>query len=231
MSRAVGVFKMHYRDKLSWFYLPWGIMACSFIVNFIIAYFIQESSTEGHITGGILSIFIYLLIIGIALFPQTFPFVLSYSVRRKDYFWGTTAMITLVSIITSILLVLLGVVESHVIEGWGVNMAFFDLPYLSDGNVLQQAWVMFSLFMNLFFMGFAIACFYRSTGRTGMIVSGCILLIVGSLGSYLMSVNGGWILLFEWFVKYSLAQHAVWLFGLAVIYAVLSYLMVRRSVA
>jgi len=230
MNRTKSVWKMHNRDQMTWFYLPWAILIFSFVINLCIAYFVTSDQTDYiHVTGGIASIFGYLMVVGYMLLPHSFSYVLNNSIRRKDYFWGTTAMITAVALFTSIVLTALGAVESRVTGGWGIGMRFFDLPYLSNGHALEQVWVYFSLIIHLFYVGFLHSSFYHRFRRKGMYIAIFILIGAGTIGSYLMTYYHGWVKLYEWFIQYPLSQHAVWIFATAVLYALLSYFMLRRS--
>ncbi|MGZ9586542.1 hypothetical protein [Paenibacillus marinisediminis] len=230
MNRASGVLKMHMRDKFSWYMLPWMIMLFSFFVNLIIGFFIKYSASETFfITGGISSIFVYMLIIGMVSLSQSFTYTLGMGVRRTDYFKGTMAMVGIVGAATAIALAVLAKIEIDLTGGWGVQLRFFNLPYLNDGSFIEQIVVYFSLLVNLFLFGFVIACLYRRFGGWGVIGLCLGLLLITSIGSFVMTYYELWGQAFEWFIQYSAVQHSIWLLGAAVIYAIFSYLMLSKS--
>ena len=37
MNRVANIIAMHSKDKMSWFFLPWIVVGCSFSINVIIA--------------------------------------------------------------------------------------------------------------------------------------------------------------------------------------------------
>lgn len=110
MSRALSVTKMHLRDKFSYAYLPWIILLCSFTVNLIIGFLIDEQ--KGYYSGGLMSIYIYMFVSGIVVVPMTFPFSQGLGIRRTDYFIGTSGVMATLSAVFSALLVLLAELEA-----------------------------------------------------------------------------------------------------------------------
>lgn len=69
MNPTAGMLKMHFRDKWLWLYTPWVILLSSFLVNVIVASFLQEPIY----TYGLVSIFIYMLINGDTHFGADLP--------------------------------------------------------------------------------------------------------------------------------------------------------------
>ncbi|PYI54529.1 hypothetical protein [Paenibacillus flagellatus] len=229
MNRTASVFRMNARDKLSWFYIPWLILGISFAINLVIGYLLSEEN--GMYTGGIASIYVYMFVMGLIVLAQTFPFALGLGVRRTDYFWGTTATGGAVSALFAVILIALGAMERHLTGGWGVNLHFFHLPYLNDGPIVAQLWVSFALLMHVFFSGFVIASLYRRFGKTGLYVLFAVLLLGGSVGSYLLTYYGKWIAVFGSLFDRSASELAVWLFAIAAAYALASYRLLRRATA
>jgi hypothetical protein len=223
-NRIAGVMRIHLRDKWGWILLPWIIIFSSFFINLIIAYTTQDEIT----TGGLSSIYIYMMIIGALGVHQSFPFAIGFSVRRKDYFLGTTATIGVLSAINGVLLWLLAAIESQS-NGWRVGLHFFELPYLSEGSVIGQIWINFSMMICLFFLGFVIACLYRKFGRAGLNIFFISLLLLITIGGYLMTSYDLWKDLFDWFGDISAVELASGAFLITLINLLLSYLLLRRA--
>lgn len=226
MNRIAGVMKTQLRDRFGWIFLPWIIMLSSFVVNLIIGYMIQDDS---YYTGGLASIYVYTLVLGIMSVIQTFPFVLGFGVRRKDYFWGTAASISAVSAVSAFALWLLSFVENKLTGGWGVNMHFFHLPYISDGMPISQIWVSFSLMIHVFFLGFIISCIYRRLGRVGLYTFFILLLMIITVASYLFTYYNIWGTIGNWLAGFNSVEVASGLFGISLLYALIAYLLLRRS--
>ena len=155
MNRISVVMKMYTKDKSTWVIIPWGILSLIFVLNWIISSLIKEPMY----TGGLSYYLIYFMILGITSLVFTFPFALSFSVRRKDFFLGTIAMITSVSVGSAFILTLLSLVEQST-NSWGTGLHFFHLPYLSDGSFMEQLWVYFASFLHLYLFGSVIASIY-----------------------------------------------------------------------
>ena len=90
MNRIVNVVALQTKDKFSWFLLPWIIVGSSFVINIIIAILIGGKSPI--YTGGMSSIYIYMLVVGGLCVAGPFPLALGFSARRRDYYLGTTAL-------------------------------------------------------------------------------------------------------------------------------------------
>lgn len=226
MNRSMGVLKMHWRDKWSWLYIPWIVCLSSFLVNLIIGY---ATSSEVY-TGGISSIFLYLFVIGIVTPSQTFPFALGMGVRRTDYFLGTTAMAVLFSAGSSVLLLLLFLVEQGT-DHWGIGLHFFNLPFVNEGPLLMQ-WLTFTLlFLYLYFGGLLIASVYRKFGKYGMFVFFGALLLILLVAPLLITYFEGWDDIGRWILAsfHSMNDLAPWLLLKGAILALVSYLLLLRS--
>ncbi|RAP78396.1 hypothetical protein [Paenibacillus montanisoli] len=227
MNRVQGVVKMYARDKWGWFYLPWIILLSSFLVNLIIAAFLPMD--EKIVTGGLMSIFIYMMVAGILSMFQTFPFALGMSVRRHDFFMGTMLMITLISIGISVILCLLSFIEGDVIDGWGVRLYFFHLPYISDGGILSQLVIYFSVMLNLYMIGFLWASLHRRFGKSGVYVLAIAGLIIITLLLYMANYFEWWPSIRDFFIGFTALDIALWLLPITVCLSVGSYLLLRRA--
>ncbi|KPV56654.1 hypothetical protein QJ48_26545 [Paenibacillus sp. A3] len=226
MSRIASVAKMHLRDKLSWIYMPWIIILFNLIIHLTIRFSI--GGKDGMYTGGITSLYVYTLVIGMIALPQTFVFALGLGVRRKDYFAGTAMNFALISLGTAILLLLLSLVEGWS-GGGGGGLHFFRMPYWGGGTAIGQVTRNFVLLLHLFFLGFAISSVQRRYGWFGMIVfSGGVFAVVTVL-VVISSYYHWWGDLFQWIAGKSASEWAGWLFALMVVYAFASYTMLRKA--
>jgi len=225
MNRITAVARTHLTDKFNWLALPWIVMSISFFINLVLGLFFVE---EAMYTGGISSIHIYMLVIGIISVTQTFSFAIGFSVKRADYFLGTAATIGAISLANAILLWLMGLIERST-DGWGVDLHFFHLPYMSDGTAIQQIWFQFSIMLCCFFIGFITPCIYRRFGRTGLFAFFIALIAVITVGSFLIGYYQKWAAFFEVLSGLSATALAGWAFAAALLLALFSYLLLRRS--
>ncbi|REE67003.1 hypothetical protein A8990_14512 [Paenibacillus taihuensis] len=229
MHPVQGVVKMYMREKMGWVLLPWIILGSSFFINLFIAALMPMD--EHLTTGGIASIFVYMGVIGILSMSQTFPFALGLSVRRKDFFAGTILMAVMVSLFTSIVLYLLSYIEGFGLVGWGVQLYFFHLPYLSEGNVAEQILVFFSISLCLFVTGFTIGCFFRRFGKIGMTTLAIVSIGGGTLLSYMATYFDWWVTIGHYLADLTAVNMAYTLLPISVVLGFIAYLLLRRATA
>ncbi|TYP75456.1 hypothetical protein [Paenibacillus methanolicus] len=228
MNRTMRVLTLHLRESSLWFLMPWGIMMMSFVVNFIIGLSIEQE--QGMYTGGIASLYIYLFVTGIISVAQTFPFLLGFGIRRNDYFIGTSAMVVIVGIVTAALMQAFAALESAT-GNWGANLHFFDLPYLNDGPWYQQLLIPFALVLNMYYSGLLTGLFNRRFGHFITFTVLVVLAALGGLASALITKYDKWPQIGEWLASQTAFQYSLWALALAVVYAALSYLLLRRATA
>ncbi|MGG4032824.1 hypothetical protein ABEV74_03795 [Paenibacillus cisolokensis] len=227
-NRTSTVIKMHLKDRMSWFFIPWVfVLSFAFAVNYTISFFLDEDLY----TGGLASIIIYTNVVGFMTLHQTFPFALGYSIRRTDYFLGTAATVAGFSAISALLLTLLSVIESRWIVNWGTGLHFFHLPYLSDGTVLQRFFIFFIVLLHMYFLGFVLSSVHRRFRMSGILAVFIAFLLLSSIFSFVMLKYNLWIDLWNWLAGHTAFQLSLWLVPLVVLYAALSYWLLRRSAA
>lgn len=227
MNRITGVVRMYARDKWGWFFLPWIIMGSSFVINLIIA---GALSDEPLRTGGLASIFIYMMVAGIVGVSQSFPFAIGFAVRRKDFVFGTLATMGGVSLISSVVILLLRAIESGT-DGWGVDLHFFDISYLNEGSVVAQWWVMFSFMLHMSLLGFVISSIHRRFGRAGIFTAMILFLLAVTVGSFLLGYYDKWEDIGNWLKDNppTAAEFASWLAPATIVYALASYALLRKA--
>lgn len=225
MNRVSSVIRMHLKDRLGWFILPWVILGSSFVVNLGIAAFVEEPIT----TGGLASIYIYMLVAGIVSLVQTYAFAVGFTVRRQDYVLGTFATMIGLSAYSAIVLMVLAAIEKE--TSWGVDLNFFNLGYLSEGNVLTQWWVHFGLMLHMLVGGFVISSIYRKFGKNGMFTFFIGLSLILSVVIFIVSANDGWEAIGRWLRDNppTAAELSTYLFPFTVIFGFASHLLLRKA--
>lgn len=226
MNRTLSVIKLHQRDKFSWVFIPLFILGSSFIVNWLISMMISENTLY---TGGIASLLVYMFVLGIIVVAQTFPFAISFSISRFNYFTGTIVMALLVSFGSALLLMLMSIIENQLTNHWWSGLYFFHLPYLSDGNLLVQLLTFFLFTLHLFLWGFVFGSFYRKFNKNGLLILFPASLLGFTLGFYIITQNQWWVDIWLWLTKHTAFGLSLWLIPFILLNALLSFLMLRRS--
>lgn len=225
MNSVTHVMKMHTKEKWGWFYISWIILLFSFFINLIIG--IVTGGTEPIYTGGMATIFIYMLAAGIATM-QMFQFAIGLSVRRKDFYLGTTGMFISVSAANSIVLLILSMVEK-ISGSWGVSLHYFRLPYLNDGSLIEQFFIYFTLMMNMLFLGFAIASIFLRFGRSGLLVFFGVVFVIMTAVSFVLTYFEKWGTFFHWVAGHSAFALSLWMIPVLLLYMIVSYLLLKRA--
>lgn len=228
MNRAVGVIRMQLRDKWLWIYMPWLILALSFAINFAIRFF-ARGEVEMY-TGALSSLYGFIFVNGIMTITQWFSFSIGLSVRRIDFFKGTTSLAVFLCALYSVILYVLALAEEST-SGWGVQMHFFSIPWFSDGTEIERIWVLFSLMLHLYFLGLIFASWHRRFGRNALFFLIVFLALALTVVAYLFTYYEIWEEAWEWIRSMSAAGVFGWLAIPTVLYAFFSYLLIRRATA
>ncbi|WP_201002662.1 hypothetical protein [Paenibacillus glycanilyticus] len=224
MNRIGNVLKMHQRDKFAWLIIPFMILGSSFVINLIVGFL----SGVGIYTGGLMSIFIYMFVLGIIVLPQTFPFAISFSVRRTDYYAGTVLHALISGGFTAIILLLLSAIEKAT-NFWGTGLHFFHLPFLTDGNIVQQFIFNFLALVLLFFWGFAIGSVFRKFRAIGLFVLTLACLLATTIMMVLIISKDWWDEIANWFMDLTAFGLSLWFLPIILIFAIVSFALIRRS--
>ena len=146
MTTLVNVARYHLVDRLSYVAMPWGIMAFSFLVNVAIA----ALAPGPHYTGGVLTIYVFLLICGVLSMTRMLPLGLMLGVSRRGYYLGTALLVAVLGIGYGLGLTMLQALE-RATGGWGLKLHFFRVPWILDGP-WYQTWLTSAVVLMLFFL-------------------------------------------------------------------------------
>jgi len=182
--------------------IPWAILAGSFLVNLVIFALAPDgqhtvvtshgpvsvpNATSGY-TGGVASIYIVFLIIGLNLVGRSLPFALSLGVSRRSYYAGSAALGVALAVADGLVLAVLQLIE-RATDGWGVRMDFFRVPYFLAGP-WYLTWLTSSVALALLFIyGMWFGIVYRRWSLFGVtafviaqlaVVLAVVLLVAGA---------------------------------------------------
>ncbi|WP_342750049.1 hypothetical protein [Prauserella shujinwangii] len=152
--------------------MPLVILALVLLANLAIFGVIDTSaSPENRMTGGMISIYIVLLVAHLQTITQFFPFALSLSVTRRIFFAATCLVVLGQSVGYGLLLFLLRLLEDAT-GGWGLDMGFFALPFLTTSNALTQVAVYTVPFIAMSFLGLLVGIVFKRWGQLGLYTLG-----------------------------------------------------------
>ncbi|PXY27936.1 hypothetical protein [Prauserella muralis] len=232
MSLVWRVVRIQFVNWLMALGFPVLILALAFLGNVgVFAVISDVAPPEGRITGGMVSIYLTLLIAHLQTMTQFFPFALGLSVTRRVFFAATSMFILGQALLYSVLLYGMRLIEEAT-NGWGLHVRFFGLPFMETSNPVLQLLVYLVPFLFLSFLGVYTGIVLKRWGAFGVwtlwigIAAAAIALAV------LATWRGWWPAVGRFFTEQSaFSLFAGYPFILAVLLAGLGYLTLRRATA
>jgi hypothetical protein len=211
--------------------LPWAILAISFAVNLVIFSFVpqghhqalagqglvQAADAAHNYTGGVSSIYVFFLVIGINSIGRSLPFGLALGVSRRSFYAGTALLGVALALIDGLALTALQAIE-RATAGWGAGMHFFQVPYILDGPWYLTWLTSFVALALLFVWGMWLGIVYRRWNLFGSVA------FVAAQGTVLLAAA----LIVSWADAWSRVGHfftSVTAAGLTGVLAVLAVLL------
>ena len=146
MKTLVNVARYHLVDRITYVALPWGILGFSFLINLAIA--AMAPPQGGMYTGGLISIYVFLLVCGVLSMTRELPFGLMLGVSRRGYYLGTALLVLALGVVYGLALTVLQALE-RASDGWGFSLHYFRVPWIMNGP-WYQTWVSSFVLLVLF---------------------------------------------------------------------------------
>lgn len=191
MTNAVKVARIHLVNSLQTVLMPWAVLTSAFLINLLIFGSIGDIPEKDRITGALSSIYIVALIANLQSVTQFFPFIAGLSRTRRAFLGGTGLFVLGQSVVTGIVLCILGAVE-RATDGWGLSIGFFAPPFLVQDNQVAQFFVYAVPYLLLSTVGLILGSLFKRWGQTGMyILMLSSIVVVGGLVA-LVTWRGAW---------------------------------------
>jgi len=111
---------------------------------------VRVPSGQGDYTGGLLTIYAYLLVCGVLSMTRALPFGLMLGISRRSYYLGTALLVAALGVVYGIALRALQALE-RATNGWGVRLHFFRVAWIMDGP-WYHTWPLSFVLLVLFFL-------------------------------------------------------------------------------
>ena len=190
MNTLVNVGRYHLIDRFTWLALPWGIMAFSFLVNIGVALAVPTSS-RGIYTGGLVSLYVFMLLCGSLSMTRSLPFGLMMGISRRTYYAGTALLVLTLGVVYGLGLTLLQVVE-RATDGWGLNLHYFRIPWIMDGPWYETWLTSFVLLVVFVLYGMWYGLVFRRWSVPGLVAFIAAQIVVGLLAVVAVSATHSW---------------------------------------
>ena len=231
MNRTLAAARMHLVNPLLTIGVPWGIVLLSFAINLPIwALTDAGQAPGGGITGGVLSLYITVLVVYVQSVTQLLPFAMGISISRRTFYRGTALIAAVSAVVYGIALSILTEVEDAT-DGWGVGLHFWAPGPVDVDNWALQIVVSGAPMLAAAALGVSFGVVMKRWGQLGlwsMVVSA--LLVLGGL-AILVSWQRAWGDIGTWLTEQSMVTLTVLVpAALTVVAAGLSFAGLRRIV-
>ena len=190
MKTLVNVARYHLVDRMSFVALPWGILAFSFLINVVVSGTVPVPR-DGIFTGGLATIYVFLLVCGALMMTRSLPFGLMLGVSRRTYYLGTGLLVLVMGAVYGLALTLLQLVE-RASNGWGLKLHFFRVPWIMDGPWYQTWLTSFVLLVLFTLYGVWYGLVFRRWGVLGLVVFIAAQIVVALLVVVAVSLAHDW---------------------------------------
>jgi hypothetical protein len=232
VNRVLAATRLNAAHALVIFGVPWMVVGISFAINWAIwqlADIPAQTGSDGF-TGGVLALYITVMIVFVQTVTQLLPFAMGISLSRRTFFLGTALMGLLQALGYGIALTVLTRIENAT-NGWGVGLDYWAPGPREVDNAALQVLVSGAPMLAFIVAGIGMGVVQKRWGPSG--VWG---LIIGSLVVFgglavLVTWLRAWGDVGSWLTDQSVATLAVGLpLALAAVLAVLSFAGLRRTV-
>ena len=212
--------------------VPWMVGALSFAINWAVWRIVDIRSLEGEdgFTGGVLALYITVLIVFVQAVTQLMPFAMGISLSRRSYFLGTCLVGVGMALGFGAVLAVLDAVESAS-GGWGVGLQFWTPPPVDVDGFLPQVAVSGAPMLALIAAGVGMGVVTKRWGPNGVwgLIIGSIVVLGGA--AVLVTWMRAWTDLGRWLTDQSVMTLAVGVpLALATALGLLAFAGIRRVV-
>ena len=136
MISLVKVARLHLVDRFGYTWLVWGVLTLTFVINLAIFAVVPLTQPSGNFTGALVTIYLFVVVIGLQAATRFLPFALTLGVSRRTYYLGTVLLIVPLCTLYASILTVLWAVEGAT-NGWGPQVHYFRVPWILDGPWYQ----------------------------------------------------------------------------------------------
>lgn len=169
MNTLVNVARYHLVDRFQYTALPIGVTAFAFAVNLVI-FALAPTPAAGNYTGALLTLYVFLLVLGVLSVSRSLPFGFALGLSRRTYYLGTMAFVCGLALAYGLLITALQAAE-RATGGWGsMRIHFFRVPWILDGPWYLTWFTAFVVLVLMFSYGMWYGLVYRRWNITGTVI-------------------------------------------------------------
>ena len=230
MDRVLSAARLHLLRPLSTYGVLWLIVGASFVLNLFVWSITAVRESESAGTGGLISLYVTILVIHVMAMTQLLPFAMGMGLSRRSFYLGTALAAAVQAVVYGIALTALAAVEDAT-GGWGLNLQFWGPPVLDTGNAFLQVLVYAVPALAFAAVGAGFGVVWKRWAAPGMygLIIGLLVVATGVLA--LIGWLDAWREVGAWFVDRSLVTLGVGLpAAVAAVVGALTFTGLRRVV-
>ena len=232
-TRIGTVVRLLFANPWTSVYTPLLILGVVFLMSLAIWRIVRasippEGDADVSVNGGLLFLFIYMLVVAVQSVNQAFPLALGYGSTRRDFVLGFGVFAVVLSIGYSLLLVAASLVE-RATGGWGIGHSFFTTDELWRAEWWESFTLSLLAFLLFFAIGAATAAVYVRWKALGMYAFWGGLVFVGIGGAALTTWLDAWLQVGTFFVRAGVLGAAAWSLIITALCALAAWLILRRA--
>ncbi|WP_040337682.1 hypothetical protein [Candidatus Blastococcus massiliensis] len=229
MTRILQAARLHLVHPAVILGIPWLVVAISFAINLAVFHLTPAGEEEGF-SGGVLALYITVLVVFVQAVTQLLPFAMGMSISRRAFYLGTALVAAVQALVYGIAISALVAVENAT-GGWGTGLDYWAPGIFEAGNPVLQVLYSGAPMLALMFVGIGMGVVHQRWGQAGTwgLIIGS-LVVFGGL-SILITWLEAWGSVADWFTDQSATTLAVGLpVALAAAAALAAYPGIRRVV-
>jgi hypothetical protein len=230
MNRVLQAARLHFVHPMIGLAMPWLIVGLAFAINLAVWHLTPAGAEDGGTTGGILALYITLMIGYVQTVTQLLPLAMGMSLSRRSFYLGTALVAVAEALLYGTALSVLTAVEDAT-GGWGAGMSFWAPVAMDVDNAALQVLVSGTPVLAFAFIGIGMGVVSKRWGPSGVwVLSLGSTVLFGAL-AILITWLDGWRAIGTWLADQSVTTLAVGLpAALAVAVAAVSFAGIRRVV-
>ena len=230
MNRVLQAARLHLIHPLVILGIPWLVVGLSFAINLAVWNLTPAGEEDNSFTGGVLALYVTILILNAQAVTQLLPFAMGLSLSRRTYFLGTALFAVVQSLLYGIVIALTVAIENAT-GGWGVDLDFWAPAIFEVDNPVLQVLTSAAPTLAFASVGVGIGIVQKRWGQAGTwgLILGTMALFGGL--AILVSWLDAWSDVGSWFTDQSVATLTIGLPAVvALAVALVSFPGIRRVV-
>jgi hypothetical protein len=167
MDRVLQVTRLHFIHAMPVLALQWLIVGLAFALNLAVWHLTPAGEQDGGFTGGVLALYITLMIGYVQSVTQLLPLAMGMSVSRRSFFLGTVVVALAEAVLYGVALSVLVTVEGAT-NGWGAGLSFWAPGILDVDNAALQVLVSGTLVLVFALVGIGLGVVSKRWGPSGV---------------------------------------------------------------